>query len=355
MLHGPVIIDLAGTGVTAAERELLLHPATGGVILFTRNYDSPAQLRQLVEEIHALRSPQLLVAVDQEGGRVQRFHDGFTRLPAAANIRDRFGDDARAARHAAHELGWLMAAELRAVGVDFSFAPVADVDYGVSEVIGDRAFAGDPQTVGRLASAWMLGAREAGMISVAKHFPGHGFVAADSHCDLPVDERPLAKVTGSDLLPFAWLIDGGLEGVMPAHVIYARCDSRPAGFSRFWLQEILRGRLGFQGAVFSDDLSMSAAASAGGYAERARAALEAGCDMVLVCNAPAGAAEVLDALRDYHDPVAQSRMARLHGRPARALGRLREDRRWHEAVALAADLRERPGSLDLDLDPGQPA
>ena len=348
MLHGPVMLDLRGTELDADDRALLLHPATGGVILFSRNYSSPQQLYRLVQAIHELRSPHLLIAVDQEGGRVQRFRDGFTRLPAAASIAHRFGDDLRAAKQAARELGWLMASELRAYGVDFSFAPVLDLDLGVSGVIGDRAFAETPDKVGQLAGAWMLGAREAGMVSVGKHFPGHGGVAADSHLALPVDERALDTLVARDLRPFARLIDNGLEGIMPAHVVYASCDRQAAGFSDFWLRKVLRGRLGFQGVIFSDDLSMAAAEQAGCYAERARAALEAGCDMVLVCNNPAGAREVLDELKNYHDPVAKTRMVRLHGRKARSIDKLREDRRWHDAVALAARLCEED-SLSLNL------
>ncbi|MCB1800490.1 MAG: beta-N-acetylhexosaminidase [Gammaproteobacteria bacterium] len=352
MLHGPVMIDVAATELTAEDRARLCHPATGGVILFTRNYASPQQIHRLVREIHELRSPRLLIAVDQEGGRVQRFREGFTRLPAAASILQRCGHDMAEARHAAHELGWLMAAELRAVGVDFSFAPVLDIDCSLSSVIGDRAFAAGADQVGQLAGAWMTGAREAGMVSVGKHFPGHGGVEADSHVALPIDERRLDDIMGHDLRPFARLIDNGLEGVMPAHVIYAACDAQPAGFSRFWLQDILRDRLRFQGVIFSDDLSMAAAQQAGCYAERAEAALHAGCDMVLVCNNPKGADEVLDALADYHDPVAQSRTARLHGKGAQRWDRLREMPRWHNAVELAARMTA-GDNLTLNLDPTQ--
>jgi len=351
MLHGPVMIDLLGTEVTAEDRELLLHPAAGGVILFSRNFSSPKQLYRLVREIHKLRSPHLLIAVDQEGGRVQRFREGFTVLPPAASFERRLGADLRAAKHAARELGWLMAAELRAVGVDFSFAPVLDLNLGLSSVIGDRAFADSPDKVGQLAGAWMLGAREAGMISVGKHFPGHGGVVADSHLALPTDERALDDLLKQDLRPFARLIDNGLEGIMPAHVIYSACDGQPAGFSHYWLQEVLRERMHFQGVIFSDDLSMAAAEHAGCYGERARAALEAGCDMVLVCNNPPGAHEVLDELESYHDPVAHSRMVRLHGRPARHMDRLREDSRWHDAVALAAQLSAED---NLALNLGEP-
>ena len=349
MLHGPVFVDLLGTELTAADRQLLMHPATGGVILFTRNFASPQQLYRLIQEIHKLRSPHLLVAVDQEGGRVQRFRDGFTRLPPAACFARHCADDLRSARHAARELGWLMAAELRAVGVDFSFAPVLDLNLGLSAVIGDRAFAESADSVGQLAGAWMLGAREAGMVSVGKHFPGHGGVTADSHLALPIDERDLTTLTTHDLRPFARLIDNGLEGIMPAHVIYPACDPQPAGYSRFWLQDVLRGRLRFQGVIFSDDLSMAAAEYAGGYAGRVRAALQAGCDTVLVCNNPEGALEVLQSLKDYHDPVAQSRMVRLHGRPSRTLEQLREDPRWHRAVELAGQLTAE-SNLTLNLD-----
>jgi beta-N-acetylhexosaminidase len=242
-----------------------------------------------------------------------------------------------------------MAAELRAVGVDFSFAPVLDLNVGVSSVIGDRAFAASAERVAQLAGSWMLGAREAGMVSVGKHFPGHGSVVADSHLALPVDERELDQILERDVRPFVRLIDNGLEAIMPAHVVYPACDTQPAGFSRFWLQDVLRQRLRFQGVIFSDDLSMAAAEHGGCYADRARAALEAGCDMVLVCNNPEGAAAVLEELRGYHDPVAQSRAVRLHGRPARSLERLHYDHRWQRAVALAGQLT-RDTSLDLNLD-----
>lgn len=349
MLHGPVMVDLPGTELTAEDRVRLQHPATGGVILFTRNFSSPQQVYRLICDIHELRSPHLLIAVDQEGGRVQRFRDGFTLLPPAASIEQKCGGDLRQAKHAARELGWLMAAELRAVGVDFSFAPVLDLNLGVSSVIGDRAFATSPEAVGEIAGSWMLGAREAGMISVGKHFPGHGGVTADSHLALPIDKRALATIEESDIRPFARLIDNGLEAIMPAHVIYASCDDQPAGFSDFWLRQVLRDSLRFQGVIFSDDLSMAAAEFGGCYAERARAALVAGCDMVLVCNNPAGADEVLNELIKYQDPVAQSRMARLHGRPARALDRLQHDNRWRRANALANAFTAET-TLDLDLD-----
>lgn len=349
MLHGPVMTDIQGPELTEAEVAVLTHPATGGVILFSRNFESPRQIYRLITQIHEIRSPHLLIAVDQEGGRVQRFRDGFTLLPPAARYAAHCHGDVRRAKQMAHELGWLMAAELRAVGVDFSFAPVLDLDLGVSSVIGDRAFAREPEKVAQIAAGWMLGAREAGMVSVGKHFPGHGAVTADSHLALPIDERPATEIVDQDLRPFRHLIDNGLEAIMPAHVVYRACDEHPAGFSCFWLRQVLRDDLHFAGAIFSDDLSMTAAEAGGGYAERARAALEAGCDMILVCNHPDGALETLDSLRNYQDPVAQSRLARLHGRPARGLARLTREPRWRRAVELADSLNA-DTTVDLDLE-----
>ncbi len=348
MSHGPLMLDLAGPELLPEEREMLRHPLCGGVILFSRNYRDPEQLRALAAAIHGVRSPSLLVAVDQEGGRVQRFRDGFVRLPPPGwlgTIHDR--DTSRALR-LAHVLGWLMAAELRAVGVDFSFAPVLDLDWGISRVIGDRAFHRRPTVVTELAQAWVRGVHDAGMPAVGKHFPGHGGVSADSHTDLPVEERRAEDLWMDDLFPFQRLIEQGLEAIMPAHVIYRQVAPEPAGFSRLWLHDVLRGRLGFQGVIFSDDLTMAAAHVAGGYRERAEAALAAGCDMVLVCNNPAGAAEVLDGLRGYNDPVAGSRIARMHGRRAADRAHLHLDPRWREAIAAVTAYDESP-ALALDL------
>jgi len=347
-MHGPVMLDVAGTELTGDDVRRLQHPATGGVILFSRNFTSREQLHRLVSQIHELRSPPLLVAVDQEGGRVQRFRDEFTRLPAPARILPFYEGDLGRARHAAHELGWLMAAELRAEGVDFSFAPVLDLDFGISEVIGDRAFGETAELVSAMGQAWMLGAREGGMISVGKHFPGHGAVTADSHVELPVDARSIDQIQHNDLRPFRRLISSGLEAIMPAHVVYEQCDADLAGFSSFWLQRVLRGELHFSGVVFSDDLSMEAAAESGTYPARAKAAIAAGCDMVLVCNNPEAAEEVLEALKDHHDPVAMARCARLHGRHAPNWDKLRETTRWHNAVRIAAQIDEAPmDNLDL--------
>ncbi|MET0047415.1 MAG: beta-N-acetylhexosaminidase [Sedimenticola sp.] len=348
MSHGPLMLDLAGTRMTPEEREMLCHPAAGGVILFARNYESPEQVRALVDEIHALREPSLIVAVDQEGGRVQRFREGFTRLPPAAWFGQLHDRNRQVARYYAQVTGWLMASELRSVGVDFSFAPVLDLNRGVSEVIGDRAFHSQPSVVADIASAWMIGTHDAGMAAVAKHFPGHGGVTEDSHLALPVDRRRPEDVMMEDLLPFQRLIDNGLEAVMPAHVIYEKASPDLAGFSRFWLQDVLRQRLGFQGVIFSDDLTMAAAGEAGSYAERADAALAAGCDMILVCNNPVGAVEVLESLAGYSEPASQMRLLRMHGRKRTSSEGLRLDPRWNKAMAVISEF-ESGSSLDLDL------
>ena len=331
---GPVMLDVQGLAVTATEFERLSHPAAGGIILFRRNYESPEQIIDLVQSIRSVR-PELLIAVDHEGGRVQRFRDGFTRLPPACRYAAE-NDDALA-----EKAGWLMAAELRAIDVDFSFAPVLDVECGISQVIGDRAFGRDPDTVIRLATAFVKGMHRAGMAGVGKHFPGHGGVVEDSHLALPVDQRDLDELQYRDLRPFRALLAEGLEGIMPAHVIYERVDPRPAGFCSYWIRQVLRGELGFTGAVFSDDLSMAGAAYAGGYVDRARLALEAGCDMVLVCNAPGAAAEVLDALTDWPaDPQRQARLERMRGRFPIDRTELLDSAEWQATSTRLSELSE---------------
>jgi beta-N-acetylhexosaminidase len=335
MSLGPVMVDLAGTELTAPERELLLRPAVGGVILFTRNYSAPEQLRALVAEIHALRSPHLLVAVDQEGGRVQRFREPLTRLPPLQRLASLYDASPAEARRAAESWGWLMASELRALGVDLSFAPVLDLAHGLSGVIGDRAFHHDPQAVADLAQRYVVGMRRAGMAATGKHFPGHGGVRADSHLELPVDDRGLEDLRVHDLLSFERMISLGLPAVMSAHVVYPQVDALPATFSSVWLRRILREELGFQGVIFSDDLSMAGAAAQGDYAERARRAVEAGCDMVLVCNHPEGARAAVEALEAHQDPVAQVRLVRMHGRGGMDWeGRL-DHPEWLAAAAVA--------------------
>jgi len=342
------MMDLAGTRISDAERTLLRDEQVGGVILFTRNFESIEQITDLVAQVHALRSPHLLVAVDHEGGRVQRFHDGFTRLPPAAVFGRLYRRQPDSAREYARQAGWLMAAELRAVGVDFSFAPVLDLAHGVSGVIGDRAFHASTEVVATLSYAWMRGMLAAGMHAVGKHFPGHGGVAEDSHMALPVDHRDLETLLREDIVPFEKMIQNDIAGIMPAHVIYDRVDDRPAGYSRVWLQDILRGRLGFQGVIFSDDLSMEAAGIAGDFGSRAAAALEAGCDMVLVCNHPEGVADVVAGLAGYSSPVSQMRLVRMHGKGHTGREALRASDEWKRVASMVAALDESPW-MELDV------
>lgn len=345
---GPVMLDVAGTGLTADDHRRLAHPLVGGVILFSRNYESPEQLMQLTHDIHAVRQPPLVIAVDHEGGRVQRFRNGFTALPAMRELGSIWNADPTRARHLAQQVGYVLAAELRACGVDLSLTPVLDVDHGASSVIGDRAFHRDPRAISELALALVHGLRSAGMSSVGKHFPGHGHVKADSHHELPVDERPFEVIETIDLLPFRRLIENGLGGVMPAHVVYPAVDSRPAGFSEIWLKKILRQQLGFDGMIFSDDLSMEGASTAGGVVERARAALTAGCDMVLVCNDSERADKLLGEL-DYVMPaVALARLARIHGRGGvETRTQLEHDPRYRAAVAEVRAIGIQDGDLPL--------
>ena len=331
------MLDVEGTTLSAREREWLEHPAAAGVILFTRNFASLAQLSELTAAIKAVRKPELLVAVDHEGGRVQRFREGFSRLPAARNLGKLYDRDPEQGCRSAQLSGWLMASELRAVGVDFSFAPVADLDYGRSEVIGDRAFHHDPQTAALLACHYLRGMRAAGMRGVVKHFPGHGAVAADSHLALPVDERSLEAIEQRDLIPFKALIEEDIAAVMPAHIVYVAADSKPAGYSSFWLRTMLREKLGFKGVIVSDDLGMAGAAILGDFATRARTALEAGCDMILVCNHADGAEAALTSLVDHDHGAARQRLATLYPTGPRPDWRkLRESKRWREAVDAVA-------------------
>ncbi|WP_455205055.1 beta-N-acetylhexosaminidase [Kaarinaea lacus] len=348
MSLGPVMMDLKGIEIDAEEVEMLQHPLVGGVILFTRNYESPQQLSKLVEDIHQLRSPHLIVAVDHEGGRVQRFREGFTQLPPVAELGTLYADDQAKAQQMAEICGWLMAIELRAVGVDMSFAPVLDLDRHISEVIGDRSFHSKADVVAILAQAYQRGMNNAGMSATGKHFPGHGAVAADSHVDFPVDERSLEDIMAEDIVPFERMIQNGLAGIMPAHVIYANVDNNPAGFSSFWLQQVLRKQLGFQGVIFSDDLSMEAASVAGDVVARTRAALAAGCDMALVCNDTQAAAKVLDKLGEYNEPVSHIRLARMHGRNHVNLAKLHKNVEWVRAVD-AVNRFAAGDSLELEI------
>lgn len=319
MKLGPVMIDVAGTELAPAETDLLRHPQVGGVILFARNFISPLQLVRLAAAIRAVRRPGLLIAVDHEGGRVQRFRQGFTRIPPMREVGRLWDQDRTRGAQAARACGFMIGSELQAHGVDFSFAPVLDIDHGESGVIGDRAFHSDPKIVAELAEALNEGMMRAGMASVGKHFPGHGFVRADSHHEVPVDERPFDEIFKADLVPFARLSKAGMGAVMPAHVIYPQVDARPAGFSKIWLQRILRGQLGFDGVIFSDDLSMEGASTAGGVVERAQAALEAGCDMVLLCNDASSQGKLLDGLeRRRIAPSLAARLERMRGKSVSA-------------------------------------
>src|SRR5262245_47751989 len=333
LAFGPVVLDVAGLALSEEDRTRLRHPLVGGVILFGRNYADPEQVAALTAEIRALRTPALLISVDHEGGRVQRFRQGgYTLLPPMANLGRLWDRDPRQALAAAHATGVVIAAEVAASGVDLSFTPVLDLAYGNSTVIGDRALHSDPEAVAALAGALMRGLQTRGMAAVGKHFPGHGHVAADSHVAMPVDERPFEAIDAADLVPYRRLIPLGLAGVMPAHVAYPSVDAQPAGFSRVWLQQVLRGALQFHGVIFSDDLSMEAASVAGGIVGRASAALQAGCDLVLACNRPDAADELLAGLR-WQPP--QGWAARVNGlrcsAPAVQLSRLPGDAAWQAA------------------------
>lgn len=348
----PVMLDISGLTLTADDRRRLQHPLTGGVILFARNFSSRAQLLALNAEIRALR-PDLLISVDHEGGRVQRFKtDGFTHLPPmaalghlwqgndAAGHPSQGGDDTNRlnALKLATAVGYVLAAELRACGVDFSFTPVLDLAWQRSAVIGDRAFDADPRTVTLLAKNLCHGLALAGMASCGKHFPGHGWASADSHFEIPVDERELKDILANDAAPYGWF-GLGLDAVMPAHVIYPKVDSAPAGFSRVWIQEILRQRLGFQGVVLSDDLAMAGARVAGNVVAAAHAALSAGCDMTLICNQPEQADQLLDELKVGPNPAAQQRLAQLKPRgTALSWDELQDEPRYQQACAEIAAL-----------------
>ena len=352
-VHSPLLLDVAGTQLSADDRRRLAHPLTGGVILFTRNWCDRAQLLELTSAIKAVRE-DLLICVDHEGGRVQRFRsDGFTQLPPMRALGALWmqdgkagpGSGAMAATNAATAAGYVLASELRACGVDFSFTPVLDLDWGGSSVIGDRAFHADPRVVAMLAKSLAHGLLQAGMAHCGKHFPGHGFVRADSHTDIPVDRRSLKAILQDDAAPYAWL-RSTLTAVMPAHVIYPKVDSRPAGFSRRWLQDILRTRLGFEGAIISDDLSMEGARHIDGHlashTDAALAALQAGCDLVLLCNQSLGDGRAVDDLLDgLADALVHGRWQPSPDSAARRLALLPETvpQAWDELMFQSAYLQ----------------
>ncbi|MBI2307558.1 MAG: beta-N-acetylhexosaminidase [Rhodocyclales bacterium] len=331
---GPLMIDIAGTGLTDLDRERLSHPSVGGIILFARNYASPEQLARLCGEIHVLRTPPLPIGIDHEGGRVQRCREGFTRLPAMRSLGEAWDADPARAKEMARAIGYVLAAELRAHGVDLSFTPVLDLDWGRSTVVGTRAFHRDPEVVAALAGELIVGLRQAGMIACGKHFPGHGWVEADSHVAIPVDERGLDELA-ADMLPYRKL---ELDAVMPAHVSFPKVDSKSAGFSNYWIS-FLRNDIKFGGVIFSDDLSMEGASVAGDVLARATAAYRAGCDMLLVCNAPEAVGELLQR---WHEPLDPQRSARIAGllptRPAPTRAALQDDPLYRAGVAYAGAL-----------------
>ena len=349
MSLGPLMVDLKGDSLSDNEREQLNSPQVGGVILFSRNFSSVEKLIELVKEVHSLRHPKLLIAVDQEGGRVQRLREGFTQLPAIQLLGELYTSDMKNACHLAETTGWLMAAELRSVGIDFSFAPILDLNRGVSQVIGDRAFHKDPEIVSTLALYYMRGMQHAGMQAVGKHFPGHGAVIEDSHIELPTDTREYQDIVMEDLVPFQRMISHGLAGIMSAHVVYEKIDREVATYSNKWLNGVLRQQLGFKGVIFSDDLSMKAAGCDNDYVQRAEKSLHAGCDMILICNACKQACEVAETLGDYNNPASQIRLTRMHGgKDPLSYQELRNSKQWQAAVTSVESYQNSPyGELAL--------
>lgn len=316
--RGPVMADVAAYCLNEEEKQRLLDPSIGGVILFRRNFQSVGQLKALVQEIKALRTPELIIAVDHEGGRVQRFIEGFTRLPAMNTLGQIWDTEGEAAaKEKAEQVGWVLATELTACGIDLSFTPVLDLDWGTCPVIGNRSFHRNADTVTQLALALQKGLNRGGMKSCGKHFPGHGFVEGDSHLVQPEDMRSLAELEAADMIPFRALSDAGMAAVMPAHVVYPQIDGKPAGFSEKWLKQILRQDIGFKGVIFSDDLTMEGAGAAGGIKERANASFTAGCDIVLVCNRP----DLVDELRDGFQIPANPDLANRWQYMANTLGK----------------------------------
>ncbi len=347
MSLGPIMLDIDGPALSPADRDLLAEPAVGGVILFSRNYESPSQVADLVADIRALRQPPLIVAVDHEGGRVQRFREGFSAIPPMREIGHAWDGNPEEGEELAQTAGWLIGAELRGVGIDLCFAPCVDLDWGMSEIIGNRAFHRQPDAVATLAGAFCRGLRSAGMAPVAKHFPGHGAVVPDSHLELPVDRREYGEIL-DDMRPYERLVGNRLlAGIMTSHIIYQDIDANPSSFSDYWLGQELRGRLGFDGAILSDDLSMKATRDFGTMPVRARRALEAGCDMVLICNDRPAAQSAVRALSEYSNPLSLVRLARLHGTGGELRETLLASEAWQDASETLAKFVDRP---ELELN-----
>jgi len=334
---GPIMLDVLGTSLTAEDKELLQHPLVGGLILFTRNYESPEQIAQLTADIRKAANKELIIAVDHEGGRVQRFRDGFSLIPAMGKIWNFANQNVARAQELAKQSAILMALEVQAVGIDISFAPILDID-DISAVIGDRAFHKSPEVVCQLASAFVDGLHLVGMKATGKHFPGHGSVQADSHIALPIDPRPADEIFSLDMLPFKTLINSNkVDALMPAHIIFPEVNHEAVGFSAYWLKNILRKDLGFNGVIFSDDLSMEGASCVGGYVERAEAAQQAGCDMLLLCNNRESCIEVIDNANISIDEISNQRLLGLLKTSTSGLSELKSNAHWQHAHKVLAE------------------
>lgn len=338
---GTLIVSIESHDLTAEDREILAHPLIGGVILFTRNYASRAQLKHLCETIRSSSKKPLLIMADQEGGRVQRFVNEFTRLPPMGLLGKLYDNNHEVASHLAKDCGWLMAMELLSVGIDLSLAPVLDLNKGISKVIGDRAFHSDSKIVLKLAQSFMIGMHEAGMASTGKHFPGHGGIAPDSHMVLPIDQRSLKEIEQEDMVPFAHLIKNNMTAMMAAHIIFSQIDELPVGFSSIWLKDILRKRLGFTGTIFSDDLNMEGANISANYVDRVIAAREAGCDFTLFCNNRQGVINVLDHLPHASHQVDKEKWGKLQGDFSRVQMPLSENHRWQKIHDFLLNLMQK--------------
>jgi len=326
-MYARVMVDVAGVELTQEDKEFLKHPNVGGVIIFARNFENARQLQALVKQIRLCKS-DLLIAVDQEGGRVQRLDKEFSKLPPLAAIGKIYDKNVERGLTVAYNLGWLMATEVLSIGIDFSFAPILDVQNEISRIIGDRAFHSNPNAIAKIAEFYIKGMENAGMKATGKHYPGHGSIAPDSHVEIPEDNRSITQISELDLLPFKLLVEKGLTALMPAHIIYTQVDSLPACFSKVWLQQLLRGELNFKGVIFSDDLCMHGASIMGSHLDRAKAALSAGCDMVLVCNDRAAATSVVEGLGDVTDKEVSIRLSSMRGRRYMTFSELETSPRW---------------------------
>jgi beta-N-acetylhexosaminidase len=333
MARGFIMLDIEGLELTSADRTLLRSSNVGGVILFSRNYESPNQIINLISEIRKIQTPSLLIAVDHEGGRVQRFRNGFTKIPSMRHVGHLYDQNQAAAHELAFFIGWIIGAELRAIGVDLCFGPCVDLDWGSSAIIGDRSFHRDKRIVEELSYKFTRGLKSAGMQAVAKHFPGHGFVVNDSHEQLPIDRRDFSELL-DDIYPYEGLIrKQAISAIMMSHIIYKQTDSMPASISEYWIKNHLRQQLGFNGVVFCDDLSMKALCAYGNLTQRATLALKASCDMLIMCNDREGSEETVKLLKDYHNPSSMLRLARLRGKKSISREQLLDSKDWSKATS----------------------